>query len=521
MSDRTHSSHLPDSGWSYCFPHLSEAASSALAADIACLVQQGDILALDGDLGLGKSTFARALLRARAENPDLEVPSPTFTLVQTYDFPNEDADLEISHFDLYRIGDFEELFEIGLEDSWQSGCALIEWPDRAEELLPEQSLWLRFENGADSQSRKLTLFGDCSWGERLQRMCQKRQLLIDCGWEDGIRAPIKGDLSPRNYDRVHRPDEPPKKISTSAILMDMPERQPGPVLSDGRLYDHVAHRVTKLAPMICTREGLQKLGLKVPEVYGFALQEGLALWEDFGAQTLTEGPDKPVEERYLATVSALADLHNQPLPDAFETTAGRHELSHYDEDAFGVELDVFVDFFWPHVKMASCPPALRAEFHQLWRPLLTHLTASEQVLVLRDVQDPNCFWLDVTTRKGPVGFIDFQDCLIGPSAYDLAALAMDARVTIPVHLAEKMVTAYKSKRDLNAEASAAFDAAFCLCACQRTMKNLGAFARAADQAGRPDYLDHIPRSLDYLTRAMTHPLLSELKDWYGSQDFPI
>ncbi len=520
-----------DTVWSFCFPALDEAASIALAADLAREIRSGDCLALDGSVGMGKSTFARALLRARADDPVLEVPSPTFTLVQTYEIESEKADsdgLEISHFDLYRIGDFEELYEIGLEESWQQGVALIEWPDRAEELLPEDALWLQFEQATGDDCRKLTLMGTGMWGERLQHLCCKRNLLIASGWGGGVITPIKGDLSPRSYARISLSDrasiedfddgqaDEDAGAQKHAILMDMPARAPGPLLADGRAYDLVAHRVTELAPMVSISEGLAGLGIRVPDIYGVDLPNGLMLWEDFGGVTLAEGAEAPVAERYIATARQLAMLHSQPCPEQFDGAGGTHLLSLYDREAFLVELDVFLDHYWPHVKGTTCPDDERACFMTLWSPLLDRLEQAERVLVLRDVQDPNCFWLEDAPDGRPVGFIDFQDCLIGPVAYDLAALATDARVTICDKLEDDILSAYFDMREMSGESRDDFAVLYCLCVAQRTMKNLGAFARAANQWNRPSYLAHIPRSLGYLDKALAHPFLSELKDWYGS-----
>ena len=524
----TSSSPSDDTVWSFCFAALDEAASVALAADLAREIRAGDCLALDGSVGMGKSTFARALLRARADDPLLEVPSPTFTLVQSYEIESKEPDsedLEISHFDLYRIGDFEELYEIGLEESWQQGVALIEWPDRAEGLLPEETLWLQFEQAAEGECRKLTLTGTGMWGERLQHLCLKRNLLIVSGWGGGVIAPIKGDLSPRNYARISLSepasiggfDDPDKDAGAEehAILMDMPARAPGPLLADGRAYDLVAHRVTALAPMVSISQGLAGLGLRVPDIYGVDLPNGLMLWEDFGGVTLAESADAPVAERYIATARQLALLHCQPCPEQFDGAGGTHLLSIYDREAFLIELDVFLDHYWPHVKGTTCPADERARFTALWSPLLDRLEQAECVLVLRDVQDPNCFWLEDAPDGRSVGFIDFQDCLIGPVAYDLAALATDARVTICDTLEDDILSAYFATRKMSGESRDDFAVLYCLCVAQRTMKNLGAFARAANQWNRPSYLAHIPRSLGYLDKALAHPLLSDLKDWYG------
>ncbi|HXI99702.1 MAG TPA: tRNA (adenosine(37)-N6)-threonylcarbamoyltransferase complex ATPase subunit type 1 TsaE [Micropepsaceae bacterium] len=101
-----------------------EAATAGLGARIAASLRAGDVLALSGELGAGKTALARAILRARGVEG--HVPSPTFTLVQTYETPG----LTVHHFDLYRIEDESELRELGLDDAHEDGAVLIEWPER-------------------------------------------------------------------------------------------------------------------------------------------------------------------------------------------------------------------------------------------------------------------------------------------------------------------------------------------------------------------------------------------------------
>src|ERR1700728_1701643 len=113
-----------------------EAATAALAERIAALARTGDVFALRGDLGAGKTSFARAFIRAITRERgagDDEVPSPTFTLVQIYE-PG------IWHFDLYRLRTPEEAWELGIEEAFAEGIALIEWPERLGPLLPQRRL---------------------------------------------------------------------------------------------------------------------------------------------------------------------------------------------------------------------------------------------------------------------------------------------------------------------------------------------------------------------------------------------
>jgi len=131
---------------SFLYPDLTESDVARLAGEVAFFLQPGDMLGLEGDLGAGKSTFARALIRALSSDPALEVPSPTFTLMQTYETPRFD----IAHFDLYRLKSAREMGELGFEDALAEGAVLVEWPERAPEALPPDALHVRLkqENGA-------------------------------------------------------------------------------------------------------------------------------------------------------------------------------------------------------------------------------------------------------------------------------------------------------------------------------------------------------------------------------------
>ncbi len=138
-----------------------EAATSQLAAQIAPLLGTGDTILLDGTLGSGKTHFARALIRARfgAEGAAVEVPSPSFTLVQTYAPPGP----EIWHSDLYRLGDPQEVLELGLDEAFETAICLIEWPSRLDGGWPASATTLRFDTPADApDARDIALWADPS-----------------------------------------------------------------------------------------------------------------------------------------------------------------------------------------------------------------------------------------------------------------------------------------------------------------------------------------------------------------------
>lgn len=144
-------------------PLEDEAATAALAARLAPLLRPRDMVALRGDLGAGKTAFARALVRSLSGDPEEEVPSPTFTLVQTYALPS----LELWHFDLYRLTAPEEVMELGWEEVRAEACALVEWPDRLGSLLPADRLDITLRTtGPTSRVAELAGFG--SWVERVR-----------------------------------------------------------------------------------------------------------------------------------------------------------------------------------------------------------------------------------------------------------------------------------------------------------------------------------------------------------------
>ncbi len=127
----------------------NESETVALAQKIARIAEKGDVFALFGTLGMGKSVFARGFIQSLTNAE--EVPSPTFTLLQSYDAP----DFEIYHFDLYRLKSPEEIFELGMEEALHEGVCLIEWPEKMAGYLPKNCF--RLSITPDPAGRKITL----------------------------------------------------------------------------------------------------------------------------------------------------------------------------------------------------------------------------------------------------------------------------------------------------------------------------------------------------------------------------
>ncbi len=144
-----------------------EAATESFAAALAPLIKPGDLLALSGDLGTGKTTFARAFIRAFCRVSDLEVPSPTFTLVQIYSAADG---TDVYHSDLYRLKGPDDIEDLGLDDERETTVLLVEWPDRMPADWWRNALKIAFTHvpdGADA-SRNLEVSADnVDWQERL------------------------------------------------------------------------------------------------------------------------------------------------------------------------------------------------------------------------------------------------------------------------------------------------------------------------------------------------------------------
>jgi tRNA threonylcarbamoyladenosine biosynthesis protein TsaE len=142
----------------------AESETSALAARVARMARAGDVIALRGELGSGKTSFARGFIRALGRG-DEEVPSPTFTLVEVYEFP--EGKPAVWHFDLYRLTRSEDVYELGFEEALGGAILLIEWPERLGPLLPSERLEVELSAGPLAAARHVRVRGGRGWARRL------------------------------------------------------------------------------------------------------------------------------------------------------------------------------------------------------------------------------------------------------------------------------------------------------------------------------------------------------------------
>jgi aminoglycoside/choline kinase family phosphotransferase len=185
-----------------------------------------------------------------------------------------------------------------------------------------------------------------------------------------------------------------------------------------------------------------------------------------------------------------------------------------------IEAELLLDWYLPALAKRQPTAAERAGFAEVWHAALDRLAGAEQSLVLRDYHSPNLIWRAERNGRDRIGLVDFQDALIGPSAYDVASLAMDARVTVAPAVEKRTVEAYvKARRSAGGFDAGAFEESYSVMAAQRNSKILGIFVRLDRRDGKPAYLKHLPRIRAYLRRALAHPALTPMRDFYERHGF--
>ncbi len=481
-----------------------------LASRLALFFKTGDVIALSGPLGAGKTTLARALVtRLDGEG---EVPSPTFALMQRYETPR----LTLTHCDFYRL-EPAELDELGLDDALTEGAVLIEWPERAASWLPADRLDISMDETATPNMRRIVLTAHGSWEPRLDRLEQMGTFLDKTPYATAPARYLQGDASTRSYARLVLPDR-------SAILMNSPRQPDGPPIRDGKPYSALVHLAEDVTPFVAVAAALRDRGLSAPAVYAADLDKGFLILEDLGDRVFGSeiARGRKMAELWGAAVDVVAALAQKAPPETLPIE-GRapYRLPSFDAEAMLTEASLLIDWFWPALHGREMPVELAEEFRALWRPLLAEAAQSDLGWVLRDYHSPNLIWLPEQEGVQKVGILDFQDALFGPLAYDLVSLLQDARLEVPEALERELLARYCAARGAqnNNFSGDRFVSLYATLGAQRNSKILGIFARLAKRDGKRGYLAHIPRVARYLERDLAHPALAELRRFYA-REFP-
>ncbi|MEM7426761.1 MAG: tRNA (adenosine(37)-N6)-threonylcarbamoyltransferase complex ATPase subunit type 1 TsaE, partial [Pseudomonadota bacterium] len=464
-----------------------EAATVALARELALFARIGDVIALSGDVGTGKSSFARGFINALSPGAEeIEVPSPTFTLVQQYD----QIRVPVAHFDFYRIREAAEVEELGFPALASQAALLAEWPERALEYLPEDRLALEFEDGADEHSRNVTLRGHGSWQPRLSRMRAVSAFLEANGFGAHRRTFLQGDASARRYERLLPAEGDP------LILMDSPAMADGPVVRDGLPYSRIAHIAESVTAFVAVDRELRTAGLSAPDILAADLELGCLAIEDLGGkvfQDMVNDGRLDMQVPYETATDVLCRMAEWDWPAEVEVAPGfTHPVPAFDQPALEIEAELLLDWYLPAVSGVPCTEAARTEFLSIWRRLWPLLDCHKPVWCLRDYHSPNLIWRGEREGLDRIGIIDFQDAVRGHPAYDLASLLQDARVDVNAETEANMLERYLRSRE-NADDGFErnrFLECYAVLAAQRTTKILGIFMRLKERDGKPGYLRH-------------------------------
>lgn len=487
-----------------------EAETLQMGADIALALSGGMLVFLKGDLGAGKTTLARAIIRQLVGDKAYEVPSPTYSIVQSYEGSQLSGIPQILHSDLYRISSADELEELGLADNDSSQLILVEWPQNAQGAMSEPDLILSLTEKDDGRMLKISSVKNSLAFANLERSVLIRSFL-NKGWEKNLEREILfGDASVRSYEKVSNSKE-------TRILMNAPRQADGPVLRDGKPYSQLAHLAEDVSAFVGVGNILASAGLSAPTLYAQDLDEGLLLLEDLGSETIIDKERQPIEDRYILSAEMLAQFHTNNFTKSTKLNDGSiYNVPNYNREAMLIEVELLLDWYAPHMKGTPLLQSEKDAFLKIWNDLIDVLDKSETALCLRDYHSPNIIWLPQHKGINKIGVIDFQDAVIGPAAYDVASLAQDARVDISLTLENALVKHYISiRKEVSAEFNAdAFKEYYAIMAAQRVTKILGIFIRLNMRDGKPAYLKHLPRCQEYILRSLNHPTLAAYKSWY-------
>ncbi len=308
-----------------------------------------------------------------------------------------------------------------------------------------------------------------------ERAAEIAAFLAETDWHQAIQTPLAGDASSRRYLRLRQ------NSGETAILMDAPKESG-----------------EDIGPFLHIAQFLTAHDLSSPKIWHFSESRGLILMEDLGDDLFVRAAAEGAADQltlYRAATDVLVDLH-KTVPSKGLSLMDHRTLAEMTEPVFS----------WYAQKR---DPDFFRDFQHKFQAVLEKHLPEPSVLVLRDYHAENLLWLPDRDGTARVGLLDFQDALVGHSAYDLVSMLQDARRDVPEHvvLATKQYYLEKSGAD-----SEDFEIGYSLLGLQRNLRILGIFAKLCLHTGKPHYVDFLPRVHDHVMRNVTHPELSEIAE---------
>ncbi len=311
------------------------------------------------------------------------------------------------------------------------------------------------------------------------RLEEQQQFCDQQGWGNADIFPLPCDASKRSYTRL-------KDDGRCAMLMDAPPE------------------FENLSAYIRLAKHLSTLGIRTPEIYACDLQQGFAIIEDFGDDTFTRLLDTGASDETLYSQAIDVLIHIQKSPNAAAV-----EAPPYDEQLLLLEVERFVEWFVPAVRGTEVTEDERVAYLEAWKTALKHVAEDRSMLVVRDFHVDNLMIIKGDKGLAGCGLLDFQDALIGSSAYDVVSLVEDARRDVRPEVRALVLDRYfdsfpKLDREVVTRDMAILGA-------QRHAKVLGLFTRLSRQDDKHVYLKHVPRVAHLLGECLQIPELEEVR----------
>ncbi len=483
-----------------CKQLKTEHQTEELAKTLARYAVAGDLIRLTGDLGAGKSTFARYFIKALGSQSK-HMPSPTYTLVQTY----HDTRVPVAHIDCYRLGDPSELEALELNNYITHGIILAEWPDKGGHMLAENQPDLlpyhiqSFDNPGvltahfeiiEGDERKVLLTGSNSWQRRfglfdddhrrVPKMEDRQACLERWGYKDFRIEMLKQDWSFRTYWRIYVDDK-------TYVLMDAPSPQ------------------ESVEEFIAIGDYLNGVGLCAPKIYERDEQNGYLLLEDFGDELVLNLVNKPKEAEKWYEKAIDVQLH---LSKCYQNAPVRT----YNKIDLWAEVARFVDWYIPYATGRGCTLEERAEYKRLWQPLFDKMLAIPKTLMLHDYHVANMMVLNDAPQNDlkSLGLLDFQDARIGPICCDVSILLRDIRRNRDDALEARMIK--RLVAGLEKTSQKEMEEVIHIASLHHTSRILGGLARLAVRDGHPEAVQNLaPRCWEIAMQCFAHPACKNIK----------
>lgn len=320
-------------------------------------------------------------------------------------------------------------------------------------------------------------------GGRTARDQAISRFLAGIGWDRAERKLLAGDASFRRYDRLI-------DGARRAVLMDAPPPQ------------------ENVRPFLAVARLLAEMDLSAPRVFAADAETGLVLQEDLGDDTYTRLLAHRIDPAmlYERAVDLLIEMQRRLSPDGLAT------LPALDDARALREVSLLLDWYWPAMRGAAAPDAVRADFLAAWRSVLPHGRRVPTGFAHFDFHVDNLLWLPDRPGVAACGLLDFQDAVQAPLPFDLTSLLQDARRDIDPGLSAALYDRFLAA--FPAVDRAAFADAYAVFGAERHTRILGTFTRLLKRDGKPGYLVHMPRVWRQLETALARPALAPLARWF-------